>query len=151
MSRATLIPSLILAIITAIVAIFANLVTYSVIELQPGTTSIVYIILIVLTVATLAAGILQILPRLSALRKARSSQPLYPIKITLELDGIPITIETPDLEGAEEIMKLAQRLHANHSSIAVEKTPQGVLKEGESTYQTEASSSAPSPQVEREG
>ncbi len=36
-------------------------------------------------------------------------------------------------------MKLAQHLHANHSSIAVEKTPQRAIKEGESTYQTDNS------------
>jgi peptidoglycan biosynthesis protein MviN/MurJ (putative lipid II flippase) len=138
-SRATLIPSLILGIITAIVAIFANLVAYSIIKLQPGSTSIVYIILIVLTVATIVAGVLQILPRLSALRKAKSSHPEYPIKITLELDGIPITIETPDLQRVEEIMKLAQRINANHSSIAVEKTPQRAIKESEGPYQTDDS------------
>ena len=94
-------------LITAIVAIFANLVVYSVIELQPGDASIVYGLLIILTVATLAAGVLQILPRLSSLRKAKSSQPVYQIKITLELDGTPITTETPDLERAEDIIKLA--------------------------------------------
>jgi len=135
-NQVTLVSFIILGIITAIVAIFANLVTYSVIELQPGDASIVYIILIILSVATLATGVLQILPRLSALRKAKSSQPVYPIKITLELDDIPITIETPDLEGAEEIMKLAKRLHANHTSIAAEKTPQRAIKESESTYKT---------------
>ncbi len=138
-NQVTLVSFIILGIITAIVAIFANLVVYSVIQLQPGDASIVYGLLIILTVATLAVGVLQILPRLSALRKAKSSQLLYPIKITLELDGTPITIETPDLERAEEIMKLAQRLHANHSSIAVEKTPQRAIKESESTYQTDDS------------
>jgi putative cell wall-binding protein len=62
------------------------------------------------------------------------------LKITLEIDGTPITIETPDLERAEDIIKLAQRINTNHSSIAVEKTPQRAIKEGESTYKTDDSS-----------
>lgn len=61
----------------------------------------------------------------------------YPIKVTTEIDGIPITIETPDIEEAGDIVDLLTQRIQNTSSIATEKKAQIVVRESAETYQTE--------------
>ncbi len=41
------------------------------------------------------------------------------IKITLEVNGEPISIEAADIESVEEVLKLAQRLQATNPSINI--------------------------------
>ena len=50
----------------------------------------------------------------------------YPIKFTLEIAGKPVSFEVADLEGAEGVLKLAQRIHADHPGMTT-KTPQSKL------------------------
>jgi hypothetical protein len=51
-----------------------------------------------------------------------------PIKITLDIDGTPIPIEVPDIESAEGIMKLAQRIQTSHSDVATKVISQTQIK-----------------------
>jgi hypothetical protein len=51
-----------------------------------------------------------------------------PIKITAEIDGIPISIEVPDLESAESTLRLVRRFHIQHPAAAAKVTPQSTLK-----------------------
>ena len=51
-----------------------------------------------------------------------------PVKISIEINGASISIETPDLETAEGAMALAQRFQAQHPTIASQVTPQSNVK-----------------------
>jgi hypothetical protein len=51
-----------------------------------------------------------------------------PIKITVEISGVPISIETPDLEAAEGAMKLVQRFQTQHPTVASQVTSQSNIK-----------------------
>lgn len=45
-------------------------------------------------------------------RMGKTTTPAPPIKMTLEIEGLPVQIEVPDVQRAEEIIELAQRLSA---------------------------------------
>lgn len=47
------------------------------------------------------------------------SQEKHSIKISVVIDGAPVSIEAADLEGAEAALKLAQRFHAAHPAVKV--------------------------------
>lgn len=51
-----------------------------------------------------------------------------PIKITVEIDGSPIAIEAPDLETAEDALKLARHFQTQHPVIAAKVTSQSLVK-----------------------
>jgi hypothetical protein len=51
-----------------------------------------------------------------------------PIKITVEISGALISIETPDLETAEGAMKLAQRFQTQYPTVASHVTSQSNVK-----------------------
>lgn len=51
-----------------------------------------------------------------------------PIKITIEIDGTPISIEAPDLESAEGAVKLAKRFQADHPGVAEKVTSQSKVR-----------------------
>jgi len=51
-----------------------------------------------------------------------------PIKITVEINGNPISVETPDLQTAEGAMILARRFLAQHPGAAVQMTSQSQVK-----------------------
>ncbi len=61
-------------------------------------------------------------------RAPRDNTPKTPIKITSEIDGIPISIEAPDLESADGALKLAKRFQADHSVVAAKVMPQSKVK-----------------------
>jgi hypothetical protein len=50
----------------------------------------------------------------------------HPIKISVVIDGAPVTVEAADLQEAEGALTLAKRFHTAHPSIKV--TPQSQIK-----------------------
>ncbi len=72
-------------------------------------------------------------------RLVKEQKQNYPIKVTTEIDGIPITIETPDLEKAGDIVNLmTQRIQTISALAAEKKLQQSVVKENTETYKTES-------------
>ena len=61
-------------------------------------------------------------------RAANDQTQKLPIKIAVEIDGAPISIEAPDLEAAEGAMKLAKRFQVSHPTIAERVTPHSNVK-----------------------
>ena len=51
-----------------------------------------------------------------------------PIKITLEIDNVSISVEAPDLQSAEAALTLARRFQIHHPAAAAKVTPQSTLK-----------------------
>jgi hypothetical protein len=47
------------------------------------------------------------------------AQEKHPIKISVEIDGAPVSVEAADLEEAEAALKLAKRFHAAHPAMKV--------------------------------
>ena len=50
------------------------------------------------------------------------------IKITAEIDGVPISIEATDLGTADAALKLAQRFQTQHPAAAAKVTPRSNIK-----------------------
>ncbi len=61
-------------------------------------------------------------------RVANDKTQKLPIKITIEIDGAPISIEAHDLEAAESAMKLAKHFQASHPTITEKVTPHSKVK-----------------------
>jgi hypothetical protein len=71
-------------------------------------------------------------------RLVKTQKENFPIKVTTEIDGIPITIETPDVEKAGDIVDLmAQRIQSTSALASEKNLQQSVVKEGRETYKTE--------------
>ena len=51
-----------------------------------------------------------------------------PIKITLEIDATLIQVEFPEIENAEDILKLAHRIQASHPAVAAKATLQSKVR-----------------------
>lgn len=51
-------------------------------------------------------------------RAGKEESTSNPIKISLVIDGAPLSIEAPDVAQAEAALKLAQQFHAAHPTIA---------------------------------
>jgi len=47
------------------------------------------------------------------------SQEKHPIKISVMIDGAPVSVEAADLEDAEAALKLAKRFHSAHPEVKV--------------------------------
>ena len=116
-----------------------------------------YAVVIVLSGATIVFGLLQILERASVLRQnsdeqlahfeslehdsdpmdlTRTPQQDSPVKVTMEINGTPVTIESPDVGKIEDIVKhLAQSIQA--SNLAEAKATQLRVREGKGIYKTE--------------
>lgn len=70
-------------------------------------------------------------------RLIKTQKENYPIKVTTEIDGIPITIETPDVEKAGDIVDLmTQRIHTTSALASEKKRQQSVVRENTETYKT---------------
>ncbi|HLX58710.1 MAG TPA: hypothetical protein VKR83_16955 [Ktedonobacteraceae bacterium] len=66
---------------------------------------------------------------------SQQNQQSHPIKLTIEIHGVPISIETPDENKAKDIANLLMQLTQTISSPAVEqKAQQSVVRESEGTY-----------------
>lgn len=50
------------------------------------------------------------------------------VKITVEIDGVSISVEAPDLETADAALKLAHRYQTQHPTVAAKVTPQSMVK-----------------------
>jgi len=46
-------------------------------------------------------------------------QEKHPIKISVVIDGAPVSVEAADLQDAEAAVKLAQRFHSAHPAVKV--------------------------------
>jgi hypothetical protein len=62
----------------------------------------------------------------------------YPVKVTTEIDGVPITIEAPDVEKAGDMVDLMTQRIQTASALASEKKAQSVVRESAETYKTES-------------
>lgn len=51
-----------------------------------------------------------------------------PIRVTFEIDGSPISIEVPDLETAEDAIKIAERFRTQYPAVAKRVTHQSHIK-----------------------
>ena len=49
-----------------------------------------------------------------------------PVKISVVIDGAPVSVETADLQDAEAALILAKRFHSTHPAVKL--TPQGQVK-----------------------
>jgi hypothetical protein len=84
------------------------------------------------SLVTICTGVTPLLQRLFQSHKQRAGQyigtTLQPLKITLEIDGAPVTIEANDVEQAEAALKVAQRFYRSHPDVAKKVTPQSNVK-----------------------
>lgn len=71
-------------------------------------------------VVTLCGGIVPVARLLlhTFQKRVSTSTAREPVKITVEIDGVPITVEAADLEQAEAALKLAQRFQSQHPTTA---------------------------------
>ena len=67
----------------------------------------------------------------------RSKQENYPVKVTMEIKGSPVTIETPDVDKVEDIIKrVAQGLQGLPNTTDVKPS---IIRENEAPYQIDDS------------
>jgi hypothetical protein len=141
----------ILAILSILIYWLANLFFGKILN-----TTGYYVLVIVLGVASAALGMLQVLPKFSAfhpasneqqnyaasfeydsdlLHSTRPQQQDYLVKVTMEINGTPITIESPDVGKIEDILKhLTQSIQATNLAEA---KAQLRVREATETYKTE--------------
>lgn len=150
----------------AILAILASFFSYLFFKTSLNSP-IYYGIVIVLAIASIVFGVVQILPRFFASSKAnileekesdvdyallesirqqtkyevRGEPQNYPVKVSMEINGTPVTIESSDVGKVEDIMKLlTQVIQASPSIVAETKASQSVVREGKGTYQVDDTS-----------
>jgi hypothetical protein len=75
-------------------------------------------------IAPIAKTLLRVLQK----RTATTHNVQEAIKITVEIDGAPVTVEAADLEQAEAALTLAQRFHSTHPTIAKSVTTRSKVK-----------------------
>jgi hypothetical protein len=61
-------------------------------------------------------------------RLGKESMQQSAIKITVEIDGEPISVEAPDLQTADAAMKLARRFQSQHPTVSKKATKDSKLK-----------------------
>jgi hypothetical protein len=150
----------------AIIAILANLIS-SLFFKTSLNSPVYYGIVIVLALASVMFAVLQILPKFLASPRTnvleaegtdtehelqgftqqrieyqtKNKQQNYPVKVTMEINGTPVTIESPDVGKVEDIMKLLTQVVQASSSIGTEaKASQSLIRESEGTYQVDDTS-----------
>jgi low affinity Fe/Cu permease len=101
----------IIAAILTIIAFLANAVAWSPLA---RTTSLTFAISA--TIITSIFGILSVFVQAREVRAKRTKERVRPLKITLEVYGSPITLETTDAEQVAEFIKVMQDLQASRSS-----------------------------------
>ncbi len=60
------------------------------------------------------------------LARVFKAQEKHPVKISVEIDGAPVSVEAADLQDAEAALILAKRFHTAHPAVKV--TPQSQVK-----------------------
>ncbi|MGH2493069.1 MAG: hypothetical protein ACRDIV_00010 [Ktedonobacteraceae bacterium] len=140
------------AILSILVYVFTNIFFGSILN-----TTGYYVLVIVLGITSASLGMLQILPKFTAshfvsnqlqayaapleydsdtIHSTRNQQQGSPVKVTMEINGTPVTIESPDVGKIEDIMQhLTQSIQA--SNVAEAKAAQLRVREGKGTYKTE--------------
>jgi Na+/melibiose symporter-like transporter len=106
--------TILLAIASAIVTIIAA-VTVNLAASQTSSWSSVSLV-VILSIVTLSLGIFQVFDKTQEVREKRKQEQSHPLKITLEIDGESITIETSNVDQVKKILKLVRGLQANDSS-----------------------------------
>jgi hypothetical protein len=102
-------------ILTIIVAVAAALAAS-----QTSSWSSISLV-VILSIITLGLGIFQVFGKAREVMEKRPREQPSSIKITLEIDGEPISIETSDTDRVKEILKLVQDLQASHPGSKAEK------------------------------
>lgn len=80
-------------------------------------------------IANLSAIFAAVSPIALTVFKAREKQdvvPPTPVKLTVMIDGAPITVEAANLKDAESALELAKRFHSAHPTV--KPTPQSQVK-----------------------
>lgn len=81
-------------------------------------------------------GIIPLLKHMIRVHEVRSEQripaaaagkPAKPMKITVEIDGAPVTVEAEDIEQAEAGIRCAQHFYESHPVVAKNVTPQSKI------------------------
>lgn len=80
------------------------------------------------TVCTSVAPVAKTVVGIFKKRTAKTSELQEPLKITIEIDGKPVTVEAANLEQAEAGLKLAQQFHSTHPTVAQQVTAQSNVK-----------------------
>ena len=72
-------------------------------------------------IADLSAVFAAVSPIAMSVFKAREKQaavsPVQPVKLTIMIDGAPITVEVANLQDAESALELAKRFHSVHPTV----------------------------------
>jgi hypothetical protein len=61
-------------------------------------------------------------------KKAPADKTQPPVKVDITIDGASISVEAPDVESAERLVKLANKFRSTHPTIAQNITPQSKVK-----------------------
>ena len=81
-------------------------------------------------IADLSAVFAVVSPLIMSVFKAREKQtaasPVPPVKLTIMIDGAPISVEVANLQDAESALELAKRFHSVHPTV--KPTPQSQVQ-----------------------
>ncbi len=135
-----------LSVVFAIVSLILGVIIIISRNTQPPTSSVsvTLILFIIAIIITSILGVIQIFSNFRRITKNKANEQVNTIKITLEIDGEPISIEAADIESVEEVLKLAQRLQATNPSIGLK----GKIPQRQSDSDPSGASSAQNVEVE---
>jgi hypothetical protein len=144
------------AILSILINLFANVFSN-----KSLNSTGYYIIVIALSAASIVFGILQVWPKFSAFNRTNDEQQTYgnssdtfgnkiswesndvktqqqdyPVKVTMEINGTPVTIESPDVAKIEDILKHITQ--STQASNLAEAKAQLRVRENTETYKTES-------------
>lgn len=83
------------------------------------------------TLVTICVGVVPLLRQLLRVHKqqeAKQHMNQQPLKMTLEIDGHPVSVEAQDVEEAEAAFKLAKRIYEQQPDVAKRVTPRSSVK-----------------------
>lgn len=83
------------------------------------------------TLVTICTGVIPLLSHIFQADKRQAAKQhvdYQPLKMTLEIDGHPVSIEAHDVEEAEAAFKLARRIYQQHPDLAKKVTPRSSVK-----------------------
>ena len=80
---------------------------------------------------TIFGGILSVLKRMWQAHEkhaGKEESQAHPIKMTVEIDGVPLVIEASDITQADAALKLALKYHSAYPATATQGTTKGKIK-----------------------
>jgi len=80
------------------------------------------------TILGAGIGLKRFLQQAHEKRMGKNVTPPTPIRLTLEVGGLPVPVEVPDLQSAEALIAFAHRLQTNHPSAGTQVTLQSKVK-----------------------